>query len=390
MNNAAAVNVVADEDLRRALDADRIVAAARTEAGYTDFGNEDFFVSFRKLLEFSTSELIFRPFGLKIFEGDLRRFLVNRLRYRRDVVVHPEILDEDVSDPLLITGMPRTGTTKLQRMMSADPNLQPLWTWRVLHPAPLGPLVPGQPDPRIALARSYEHDLDPFKAAHESLAEAAEEDLFLLSQSLEYFMQISFTPAHGYLRWLRERPRDTAYHYEKKMLQYLQWQDGGKRGRRWLLKTPSHIGALDVVVDVFPKATILYSHRNMSELLASYCHLMNSMWQAMYAHVTPEWVGRHAIEYWVPEMERFVKFRRAMGDRLNLLEVPYVRVMQQPIAVAEEFYARAGLKLTEQGRAAMQAWADANLQHKYGKAAFTLEQFGLTEAMIEQHFPSQR
>src|SRR5690606_6163617 len=80
------------------------------------------------------------------------RLLVNRLRFAEDLAHHPEILDEDVSDPIVVIGFPRSGTTVLQRMMSADPAMQSLKLWRLLNPAPFPGEAPGEPGGRLAFA----------------------------------------------------------------------------------------------------------------------------------------------------------------------------------------------------------------------------------------------
>jgi hypothetical protein len=316
-----------------------------------------------------------------MLRADLVRYLVNRLRYERDVAKHPEILDEDVSDPMIIVGLPRSGSTKLQRLMSVDSSVQGLWTWNAINPG----LITDRSEStsaRIALGELYAARYDQMKQSHAHVADAAEQDFFLLVQSFESLFQTNFVPAQRYLRWMRERSREPAYTYTKRMLQYLQWQDGGKKGRPWLLKSPVHIGALDVICDVYPRATLLYTYRNPVEIIQSYCYMMDTYWAPMYANLTPEFIGRHCLEYWGPEMARFARQRKLLGKRLDMVSVPYERIVREPIEVAREFHARAGRELSAEAIRAMAAWDNDNEQYKFGRPEYSLSRYGLTEAEI--------
>lgn len=378
-------------DHTQKLTIDRAMYEARRETGLSDFGDDPFAEALAKLCECVANELDFTDVGALSFQSTIVRFLVNRLRFQKDLRDHPEILEEDVSDPLVVLGMPRTGTTKLQRLLSADPHNQRLELWRLLNPAPFPGELPGKPEGRLAFAKIVEDATkanSDFLASHETAAREADEDSYLLLNAFDYDMLHNIFTADSFLMWARSRSAMPAHTYERKLLQYLQWQDGGRKGRRWVMKNPGAVGHLRAMRETFPKATFIYSHRNLIEVLPSYCRLMESIYQPLYKKVNPHEVGRQSLLFWGESMRRFAKDRTDLSGELNLMEVHYLDLVKNPFPVIKEFYARAGLGYTKDGEASIKAWSDANQQHKFGKAQYSLERYGLTEQMIRDEFGS--
>lgn len=376
-------------DHTQKLTIDRAMAEARRETGLSDFGDDPFAEALAKLCECAVTELEFTDMGALSFQSTIVRFLVNRLRLQKDLKDHPEILEEDVDDPLVVLGMPRTGTTKLQRMLSADPHNQRLELWRLLNPAPFPGELPGKPEGRLAFAKIVEDatKANPdFLASHETAAREADEDSYLLLNAFDYDMLHNIFTADSFLRWVRSRSGIPAHAYEKKLLQYLQWQDGGRRGRRWVLKNPGAVGHLRAMSETFPKAAFIYSHRSLTEVLPSYCRLMESIYRPLYKKVDPQEVGRQCLLFWGESMRRFAKDRADLAGQLNFMEVPYLDLVRDPLSAIKEFYRRAGVAYTKEGEAGIRAWSAANRQHKFGKAESSLERYGLTEAMIREEF----
>ncbi|MCC5810973.1 MAG: sulfotransferase, partial [Ectothiorhodospiraceae bacterium] len=138
--------------LRAELDPDRLISIARQQAGLEDFGDDRFMEPYRMLLDCVCRDVDFSRQGLHTFRQHVIRCLVNRLRIHRDFTRHPEIFDEDVSDPLVVIGMPRTGTTKMQRILSSlpDSDVQRTCLWQMLFPAPFPHTQSTSLDPRVA------------------------------------------------------------------------------------------------------------------------------------------------------------------------------------------------------------------------------------------------
>jgi hypothetical protein len=124
----------------------------------------------------------------------------------------------------------------------------------------------------------------------------------------------------------------------------------------------------------------------MAEVLASYCHLIESIYKPLYLDVDPREIGRQAILYWAPELERYARERAELGDRISILDVPYRGITDDPYPIVREVYSRAGIALTAEAVAAMRTWSDRNQQHKHGKAVYRLERYGLTVDDIRRAF----
>ncbi|MFV0645619.1 MAG: sulfotransferase [Sphingomonadaceae bacterium] len=378
-----ATNTIANsESVRATLDIDAIIEEAREAAEGRRFVSEDFRYPLSHLLRISAEDLVFRSEGLATMRRDLVRVLTNRLRYERDVHDHPRIAEEIVTPPMIITGLPRSGSTKLQRLIAADPQVRSLLTWQALYPAPINDMAFSGPDPRIDLAATYVAAQDKVKASHAHVVDQPEEEFYLLIQSLESVFEINYVPSRRYLDWIRGRNREPSYRFLHRMLQYLQWQSNVPGEMPWILKSPAHLGSLDMICEVFPGATVLHTYRDPVEFAQSWCYMMQSHWGPLYAHVTSEYIGRHCLKHWSGEMERFKRQRELLGSRLNIIDVPYEDIVADPVGVTGKFYSRAGHELSDASIAAMKAWDADNPQYKHGKPEYSLESFGLSKSEI--------
>ncbi len=375
---------------------ERLLDAARKETGLDDFGDGfagiHFYEGLAWLLK-STREVPFSAVGLMGFGSTIHRQLVNRLRFHRDLKEHPEILAEDVSDPILILGMPRTGTTKLSRMLSVDPQFQSQAFWRLLNPAPFPDSRPDQLDPRIEAARQMitaikATDPDAF-AAHSFAAEDADEDNHLFLMTYAQVICWLQSPAPEYFEYLRELPRAPPYNYVKAILQYLQWQDGGRRGRRWVGKNPVTMGSIDAFLEAHPRSTFVYCHRDFNEIIVSLCRLFETLYAPVHTQVDLRKIGRDVLMFWPTELSRFDASRKRLGSSLKLIEIPFQQIVDDSIGAIQNVYEFAGITLSDEGRRSMLEWEARNSEvKKYEKQTYNLERYGLTQRKIERAFGS--
>lgn len=370
------------------LSVDAMLAKARTETGLSDAGGEDFLEALNRLIDSSNNDVVLSPTGRSAVENDIHRILVNRLRFAADLKAHPEILDEDVSDPIVILGMPRTGTTKLQRMMAADPDVQRLDYWRLLNPAPFPGARSMVRDPRIAAAHeavAIANQLMPdWKASHPTEAEDVDEEVYLQVFSCKSIITAASRPLPSYQAWMKTQSMRDTYTYMKQLLQYLQWQDGGRRGRPWIMKSPVHMGAVDLVLELFPKATFVFTHRDLYTAVASIGRLLENTWGLYMPSVDRLAIGRTIRELFLAELNRHLELRAALGDRFEVLDVQYEAIRSNSLGVIEQIYRRAGRDLSPVRREAMLRWEAGNPQHSAGKLSYRLEDYGLTRADIDE------
>lgn len=368
---------------------DRVLQEAERATGLADFGPDDFIDPLRVYLDLQQHAPL-SPEGRLQQEQLVQRCLVNRLRFARDLAQHPEILEEDVGDPIVVLGFPRSGTTVLQRMISADPAMQNLALWRVLNPAPLPSERPGEPGERIAIARATEEALRTHNpalfTAHPMIANEAEEDWFLHHLAFRHVGNVFWCLlSREYLAYLRSLPRLPTYRYVADLLRYLQWQDGGKRGRRWVLKSPVHIGCLDEILAVHPQATFVYPQREFTTVVASFCHALEASVGTSMA-ITPRAIGELTLDFWTAEMERFAQARRRLGDRLTLTQVHYQDLLGDPLRHVRALYERAGMRLETTGEQSIRRWLADNPAGKHGKNVYGLQRYGLDAADVTAAF----
>ena len=367
----------------------RALAEARAASGIDRMEPADFVAALDAFYHFARQNTPSEA-GFAQLDAMVQRLLVNRLRFAEDLARHPEILREDVSDPIVVIGFPRSGTTVLQRMMSADPAMQSLKFWRLLNPAPFPGEVASDPGGRLVFAEGVADAIrtgnPALHAAHPAVADDADEDWNLHHLTFQHVGHIyTGVPDPDYLAYLRTLPRLPTYRYVADLLRYLQWQDGGRRGRKWILKSPVHVGHLEEVLTFHPGATFVYPRRDFRTVVASFC---NALEAAQQPHLTrsPAAIGRIALEYWVPEMHRFQQARARLGNRLKMIEVDYRDMLADPIRHIRTFYQQAGLALSDAGEAAIRAWIADNPAGKHGINQYSLERYELTEAMVDDAF----
>lgn len=375
--------------LKHALTLEPLLDGAFKEAGAREFRDPSFLPNLEKTLEIPTRlELSAR--GLMGVHANFTRFLVNRLRWEADVERHAEILDEDVSDPIVVLGLPRSGTTKLQRFLSADPNVHATPAWAMFNPAPFPGEQRSDPTPRIewanAMMASVTNTGETYQIMHEFDALEADETSFIPLANFDNVMQFITTPDYPHLEWTRSISRVPSQAYLREMLKYLQWQMGGKQGKRWVIKNPGNTGEFLEMLEVFPNTTFVISRRDLFKTMGSAMRMGTEILKNSFDEPDPLFVGNYTVDYWAYETKRYLKQRTEKGPQVRLLEVDYNRCVSDGLGVARELYELAGLPWTSEGEAAMRQWDSDNPRHKLGAYGYDLEDYGWSEEKIVEAF----
>jgi len=369
---------------------EQLVDRAAAETGLREYGDDEFNEAISIFIASANESAGLTEAGVAAVEAEMHRVLVNRMRFAEDLRLHPEILEEDVSDPIIVLGMPRTGTTKLQRLMSADPGVQRLDYWRLLNPAPF----PGESagEARIEAAhRAVEATkamMPNWESSHPIGAWEVDEEVYLQVFTCKSFIQTTNFHTPVYQNWMSTQPLDSTYSYMKQLLRYLQWQDGGRQGRPWILKSPVHMATTDLLVDLFPESTLVYSHRDLFTAFASICRLMQTAWE--FFHGTPDLkaLGQVVRDTFLADLEKHMALRKSMGDKLDILDIQYEDIRADAMKVVGQIYAKAGREFSEERRQAMLDWEAGNLQHAKGRLEYRLEDYGVTREMIASDCPT--
>jgi hypothetical protein len=370
---------------------DAMLAAARAGTGLDDFGDMRWFEPASRWLDAVVEEAPLSENGVVMLQQSMLAPIMGRLRITDMVKRHPEIADEDVSDPLIVVGMPRTGTTKLQRMLSSDPGVQKLPFYRLLNPLPLPGERPGESHVRMAMAESMsgqmrEHFPD-FFAGHPIIPTEPEEEAF----AIEFDTQLSTGRAQvpTYFAWWMARPhseRAHMYDHLRRVLQCVQWQDGGRRDRPFVLKSPMHLGELPCLVDAFPGATIVNTHRDIDTAVASTARMIELLTGLYTDDIDLPALGDSVLELYAHDTARNITDRALLGERLHVIDVRYEDVRTDCLAVIRGVWAGRGRVLTDADEAAIVAWDRDNPQHQFGRHTYSLERYGLTSAEIAEAF----
>jgi hypothetical protein len=375
--------------------ADAIIADARAVDGLDDFGDERFREPMGQLLWSLQHEARLNEIGRAVMRQRVVDILATRLRVAHWLRRHPEIRDEEIREPLVIVGLPRTGTTMLHRTIAADHRMfAPLW-YEVRYPSPAPDWDFVAPDQRVIDARAEMQamiDANPeLLAIHPMDAMGPDEDIMLLEQSFYSYNPQAFANLPSYDAWLDRQDHTVGYEYFRLLLQFLQWQKkrSGQAGERWVLKAPHHLHFMDLVFKVFPDARVVQSHRDPVETIPSLASLIAGVW-VIYSDVAdPREVGRQWAAKFARGMRRTMAYREQAGDE-RFLDLWFRDTVSQPLAEIQKVYDFLGMSLTPEAQGEMTQWQEFNRRELRPPHEYTLDQFGFTEAGLREQFREYR
>jgi hypothetical protein len=355
-----------------------LVAAARRRAGLSDLGTDAFRPALRVLLDALRRDVELSPLGRVLTSQLLTGLLVTRLRLVRLLDDHPAILDEPVEAPIVVLGLPRTGTTHLHGLLAQVPQLRSLPYWESLEPIPeVGTRGTGADDGRrrrCALALRFQHWVMPlFPLMHEMTADAPHEEIQLLAVDFSTMLFEASYLLPTYRDWYVATDQTDAYRTLRLLLQALQWLRGPKR---WVLKSPQHLEQLGPLLRVFPDARIVQTHRDPVRVTTSMCTMAAYGLRMNLARVDAVAAGH----YWAARVEHML--RKSVEDRHlvpkdQVLDVHLDAFVEDALGTAERVCAFADVPLTDAARHAMRAYQDAHQRGRHGTIVHRLDDFRL-------------
>jgi hypothetical protein len=366
------------------LEAETLIAQARRDTGLHDFGPEPLLEPLQRLCDSLRTEVPLSAAGRISAERRLLGLLTTRLRLADLWRRRPEILVLPVPAPWFIVGLPRSGTTFLQHLLAQDPGLRSAPLWEIMNPLPLGDIEAPQPvpDPRIALAEqalAALHRAAPeLQAMHEMEAEAPDEELNLLALG---FCSMGFEFSFGvpsYVQWYAQQDHREGYRLFRKVLQTLQWLRGGSH---WVLKAPSHMEQLGPLLDVFPDATVIQTHRDAVTATVSLASLTHHGVRNYFDEPDARRVGA-AMSAAVVRLLRGIDRHRIDGDP-RFIDMQFAELMADPFAVLRRLYAAAGRPFTAEAEQAMRAWQAGHRRGRHGAHTYAAQDFGID--VTERH-----
>jgi hypothetical protein len=368
-------------------------ASATRLTGLNDFGADEYVDGLAVLLSSYSRDEKLTPLGQKMSRVFIRDALAARLISEDAWKRYPGHASVTIEQPIFVMGLPRTGTTALHRLLTADPDHQGLEMWLTMMPQPRPPRSTWADDPFYAQVEQWyrQHHVEhpEFMGLHYLGADQIEECWRLLVQSMRSISFECLAHLPTYSSWLQSKDWTDAYRRHRRNLQLIGLNDPGKR---WVLKNPSHLFALDEIFSVYPDALIIQTHRLPRVVIGSACSLS--------AHATQGWsekfvgalIGADQLDLWARGLDRFMAARDSR-DQSRFCDVWYDEFVTDPIATVESVYEYFKLELTGAAADAMRKMAaesvtsgagvrrDASWRHQY-----SLEDFGLSAEQVDERF----
>jgi hypothetical protein len=365
------------------LDADEMIATALAQAGRKDFSDRSFVDPLRRLVWSYNSEADLGAFGRRAVRFDAMRALRNLILFDAMEEAQPEILSRPLRRPIFITGLPRSGTTFLHTLLAQDPGIAAPLCWQLVYPYPsrLGAL--GADLRRIWVDMQFQVMLllsPELKDLHPLSADAPQECTDITAQVFQSLRFDSTYRIPSYQDWLAHHGHHDAYRFHHRFLQHL---DAQNPGRRWVLKSPDHVFALDAIKAVYPDAQIVFLHRDPLSVLASVAKLTEVLRRPFGRNIDRMEIGRQVSSSWIDGAGRMIA---ASARDPSILHLHYKDVVSSPFEAVATLYGHCGLEFGDEAKRHMQAWLDRSPQSGNGQSRYSLTEFGMDAGSLRTRF----
>ncbi|MBX7430534.1 sulfotransferase [Mycobacterium sp. Y57] len=367
------------------LDTDVLHARATEATGLRDFGPDDY----RERLERYVAELreidMHGP-GIVNFHAQLVQWLKNRLLLTDLLKRHPEIHDIELAPPVIIAGLPRSGTTHLHNMLAAAPTFRSLPYWESVEPFPLPAEQGVQPDPRITRMDVAVQTMDTlmphFALMHEMTTDHAHEEIQLLANDFSTMLMETLAHVPRWTDYYWNRDQTSSYRYLVTQLKALQFLRGG---RRWVLKSPQHLGQLPVLNTVLPDAVIAFTHRDPVPVALSMIAMVTYSERMYHDRVDV----RAVADAWVDRLERLLGMCVRDRDLIppeRSVDIGFDDFMADEMGVVRRLYTVADEPLTDGAQSAISEYLAGHRRGRHGRVHTSAELFGLDADRLRERF----
>ncbi|GLV26532.1 sulfotransferase family protein [Sphingobium sp. Cam5-1] len=381
-----------DQIQTQPLEREALLQQARERAGLADFGDEWFLEPMDQYIEASDREGRLTPAGRASTTEVIVKGLVSRLRMVEDIKRHPEILNEKVDVAGIILGLPRTGSTIFQRLLASAPGMTGIRWYEAQNFAPFPGEERGNPVERRAYAQAMIDgwlQLSPELASiHPLEPDAPDEEILILGQMFVSTMIEGMNYVPSFTRWLNTYDQSKGHEDLKTILKYLQWQDPSRKGRKWILKSPSNLPYAEVAAKAFPNALLIMTHRDPLQTVPSYVSMQAALYK-LSATLTDAEVGA----FWFPRLVEWMRMFEAARERIGedrFIDIDYREVGKEPMAQAERVLSRMGIPVDAQLEEVLAEFLAGNKREQRPMHDYSLERFGLDEEAIKREFATYR
>jgi LPS sulfotransferase NodH len=369
-----------------------LLDAARQRAGVDAFGDLWFLEPMDRFIAAANREARLTPEGFAAQTEVIVKGLTSRLRMMEDIKRHPDILDEKVEVAGIILGLPRTGSTIFHRLLASAPGMTAIRWFEAQNFAPFPGETPGNPTERRVYAEGMIQgwlSLAPELASiHPLDPDAPDEEILILGQMFVSTMVEGMTFVPGFADWLDSYDQSRGHEDLKTILRYLQWQEPSRRGRKWILKSPSNLPYAETAAKAFPEALLIMTHRDPVQVVPSYVSMQAALYK-LSARIDDKAVGDFWFQRLVNWMRRFEAARTAIGEE-RFIDISYRDVVREPLAQAERVLARFGIPTDETVEKALAEFMAGNKREQRPAHDYAPERFGLSEDAVREAFSDYR
>jgi hypothetical protein len=375
------------------LTVDTVVQRAQALTDVQDPDPTHFADNLAAVVECMNGEAELTDAGVEMAVGMLAVALRNRMEVDRYVADEPAIEDTSIDRPIFLTGLPRSGTTYFQYLFDLEPDLRMMRTWEGERPAP-APAVDAESARQRREAslenarRMRELTGGRIDAFHLTDVDGPQECLAILDQTFVNPGLLWPMSGESYLKYLLHgADLCAAYEYHARVLKLLQWS---APPRRWTLKWPCHLLALDAIAQVYPDATFVVTHRDPVQALASNCSLAHMLRTGTDPDYDPQIIGQDMLNLVREHVDRLVAFdiAQSQAGRSSLVHVDYYRLVDSPETVMPDAFEAVGLEWTSVVEDRIRRWRAENPKGKRGTHNYTLDDYGLDSDMVAEAFSS--
>ena len=367
----------------RPLDAEEMLAAALKRVGRRGFDDRSFLQPLQRLIASCNAESDLNTLGRNAVRFEIRRSLHNLLEFERRERENPAVLTRRIERPIFITGMPRSGSTFLHRLLVRDPAVAAPLSWRLVHPHPSRggrwgeSLNRARVQAQFYLMRLLAPELN---SLHEVAAGEPEECTDITAQVFLSLRYDSVYRVPSYQSWLQRHGHAEAYRFHKRFLQHL---DAQAPGRRWILKSPDHVFALDDIRTVYPDAVWVFIHRDPVAVLASVARLTEVLRRPFARSVDLAEIGQQVCASWLEGAERMM---REAAASTAILHLHYREVISDPEHTADRLFRHGSHAASGAAAQRMRKWLGSRVNRKHRHRRYDLQSFGLDPEDLRARF----
>jgi len=369
------------------LQAADLIERASSATGLEDFGEDSFRQGLERLLDSARLEARLNDHGEAALAGQCLMLLTRRLEIVDWYSRHPEIGDQLISAPIIVLGLPRTGSTALHCLLGEDPAVRVIRNWEGMQPCPPPETATSDSDPRIAAMQEVMDRRDRVTPRMKQMVPASatspSEDQLLMAQDFKsHFFAAGFR-VPSYIEWLNNQADlQPTFKWVERVLKLLQWRCPPNK---WLLKNPNYIVFIDAIDAVWPDARYCMTHRDVASVIPSVADLYFEMHKPNTDDVDRQWLGTVNADWCEIGLRRVMAFRDD-GNEHRFFDAQFAPLQRDPLPVIAQMYQFLGEPLSQEAKAGMVRWRAQQPRGKHGKHEYNAADFGLDETQLRQQF----